>query len=137
MRDVRRAVAKDPEYPCVLFFFQGTLADGESFFGRYWPEARGVADLAQRFFLAFGVGQGSARELFGPGVWLAGLRASLKGNAAGRAIGDPWRMPGVLLVQGDRVLWSHTYRHAGDHPRFDHIPAHLTAAKGRPPSASA
>jgi hypothetical protein len=27
-------------------------------------------------------------------------------------------MPGAFLVQGDRVLWQHEYRHAGDHPDF-------------------
>jgi hypothetical protein len=118
-------VARDPAYPPVLFFFQGTVAGGTEFFGRHWPEARAVADLAQRFFLAFGIGQGGAREMFGRGVWLAGLRALLKGNTAGRAVGDPWRMPGVFLVRGDRVLWAHTYRHAGDHPAFALIPARL------------
>jgi hypothetical protein len=136
VRDVRRASERNPSYPPILFFFQGTAADGASFFGRYWPEVRAVADLAQRFFVAFAIGRGGARELFGPGVWLAGLRASLKGNTAGRAMGDPWRMPGIFLVREDRVLWAYTYRHAGDHPQFDQIPARLAAAGVGSPSTS-
>lgn len=127
---MRRAATRDPAYRPVLFVFQGTVADGKAFFTRHWPEARAVADLGQRLFLAFGIGQGGAREMFGPRVWLAGLRASLKGHAAGRAVGDPWRMPGAFLVRGDQVLWSHTYRHAGDHPDLARIPDRVAAGEG-------
>ena len=37
-------------------------------------------------------------------------------------------MPGVFLVQGGRVLWSHQYRHAGDHPDLARIPELLAGA---------
>jgi hypothetical protein len=81
-----------------------------------------VADASKRFYNAFGIGQGSAREMFGLGVWVAGARAVLKGNAAGKIIGDPWTMPGLFLVERDTILWQHTFLHAGDHPDFAGIP---------------
>jgi hypothetical protein len=137
VRDVRRAVAKDPVYPPVLFICQGTVADGEAFFARYWPEARAVADLGQRFSRAFGIGRGAARQLFGPGVWVAGLRAVPRGNWPGRVRGDPRLMPGAFLVQGAQVLWAHAFRHAGDPPDFAAIPAVLAAARKSSASPSA
>jgi hypothetical protein len=60
--------------------------------------------------------------MFGPGVWLAGARAALKGNTVGKPVGDPWTMPGLFLLKGDAILWRHTFRHAGDHPDFARIP---------------
>jgi hypothetical protein len=81
-----------------------------------------VADAPRRLYAAFGIGQGGKRQMFGLGVWLAGTRAALKGHAAGKAVGDPWTMPGLFLVKGDAILWRHAFRHAGDHPNFARIP---------------
>jgi hypothetical protein len=98
-----------------------------AFFGRYWQEARAIADGPKRLYAAFGVGQGGAAEMFGPGVWVAGFRAALKGNVAGRSVGDPWTMPALFLVRGETILWHHGFRHAGDHPDFARIPDLLRA----------
>ena len=59
--------------------------------------------------------------MFGPGVWSAKARAEGKGHANGERSGDIWRMPGVFLAKGDQIFWAHEYRHAGDHPDYDHI----------------
>ena len=81
-----------------------------------------MADAPRRLYAAFAIGQGGKRQMFGLGVWLAGTRAALKGHAAGKAVGDPWTMPGLFLVKGDAILWRHAFRHAGDHPNFALIP---------------
>ena len=60
--------------------------------------------------------------MFGPGVLVAGFRAALKGNVAGRSVGDAWTMPALFLMRGDTILWRHGFRHAGDHPEFARIP---------------
>jgi hypothetical protein len=119
--DLREA-ASDPGYPPVLFFFQGSVTEGRAFLRRYWPEARAVADPELSFYEAFGVNRGSLLQMFGPGVFVAGYRSRRKGHENGPRSGDIYRMPGAFLVQGDRVLWQHTYRHAGDHPDFRRIP---------------
>jgi hypothetical protein len=102
---------------------------GEAFFGRYWPEARAVADLPKRFYTAFGIERGGIREMFGLRVWVAGLRAALKGNFGGAPVGDPWTMPGLVLVRGDTIIWKHRFRHAGDHPDFARIADHLPSSR--------
>ncbi len=110
--------------------YQGTVVEGKAFFDRHWREARAVADAPQLLYAAFGIGQGGTRQMFGPAVWLAGVRATLKGHVGGRATGDPWTMPGLFLVLDDRILWRRDFRHAGDHPDFARIPAFLRSLHG-------
>jgi hypothetical protein len=117
-----RAAAAEPDYPPVLFFFQGSVAEGRALLRRDWPEARAIADPELSFYEAFGVNRGSLLQMFGPGVLGAGMRAKRKGHSNGPRSGDIYRMPGAFLVRGDRVLWEHGYRHAGDHPDFRNIP---------------
>lgn len=84
-----------------------------------------MADPSRRFYRAFGLGRGGVWELFGPKVWARGVQAMLKGNLGGPPVGDPWTMPGLLLVSGDAIIWEHRYRHAGEHPDFARIVAHV------------
>lgn len=121
--DLRAVAEADPGYPKVLFFFQGPSTEGRAFLRRYWPEAHAVSDPDQRFYAAFGVERGSVLQMFGPSVWRSHARAARKGHSNGDRSGDVWRMPGVFLVRGEYVVWSHTYRHAADHPDFARIPA--------------
>ena len=124
--DLREA-AQAPGYPAVLFFYQGTPTEGRAFLRRYWPEARAIADPELAFYQAFGVERGGLLQMFGPGVMAAGLRARRRGFENGERSGDIYRMPGAFLVRGDRVLWQHRYRHAGDHPDFRGIAARAEA----------
>jgi hypothetical protein len=84
-----------------------------------------VADLPRYFYRAFGLERGNLRQMLAPDVWVCGLRAAAKGNIAGAPVGDAWQMPGLFLVQGDKILWRHNFRHAGDHPDFAAIVKHL------------
>lgn len=122
VRDLRQVAANDPAYPPILFVYQGSVADGQAFFARFWPEARAIADTPRTFYHAFGIQRGGMWEMLGPEVWACGLRAASKGNTGGFPVGDPWVMPGLFLVAGDTILWQHTFRHAGDHPDFASIP---------------
>lgn len=67
---------------------------------------------------AFGLERGSVLQLLGPAVWSSGLRAAMKGNFIGMPVGDPFLMPGLFLLQGERVTWRHEFGHAGDSPDF-------------------
>ncbi len=121
--DLRQAAAKNPEYPPVLFFYQGSPNRGVSFFEEYWPEGRGIADKPMLFYKAFGVKRGSLSQLLNPQVVAAGMRAALKGNMQGATEGDASIMPGMFLVEGERILWWHEFEHAGDRPDLEKIPA--------------
>ena len=100
----------------MILFHQGSEEQGAGFLDRFWPEARAVSDSGLEFYGDFGLSRGSAGQVLGPGVWRAAVRATLKGNVAGRPVGDVWIMPGMFLVEGDRILWRYDYEHAGDRP---------------------
>lgn len=111
-----RAASVAPGFPPLIFFFQGSPTEGRALLRRDWPGARAVADPQLRFYDAFGVGRMSPLQLLRPGLWSAERRAKAKGIEGGPRSGDIWRMPGIFLVEGDRVLWKHDFRHVGDAP---------------------
>ena len=122
MKELRQTVATAPNYVDILFFYQGSVEDGEDFFQRFWPEARAVSDLSRTFYVAFGLERAGIRQMFGPEVVACGIRAAKNGSYAGKPVGDTRMMPGAFLVQGERVLWQHNYRHIADHPDFAQLP---------------
>ncbi|MCB0286452.1 MAG: hypothetical protein KDE57_07350 [Calditrichaeota bacterium] len=118
VEDIRKAAEKNPDYPDVLFFYQGTVEDGQSFFDRYWPEARAVSDIPLHFYHGFGIKRGGIMEIFSPMSVACSIRATAKGHTIGKPVGDPMVMPGLFLVKGESVLWTHKFNHIGDHPDF-------------------
>ena len=79
------------------------------------------------FYEAFGIGKGTLRQYLGLSAIRAGFSALLKGHGVGKPVGDPTRMSGAVAIRDHRVVWTHTYRHSGDHPDFDHIRTALHA----------
>ncbi len=66
---------------------------------------------------AFGLGRGSALQMFGPNVFKAGARAAAQGETMGKVVGDPWQMPGTFVINRNRQLRLAYYSvHAGDYP---------------------
>ena len=130
MHDLHKLVNQHPHYPPVLIFYQGTQDEGEAFFRKVWPGARAVPDIEKTFYNAFDIQRGGLKEMFGPEVWVCGVRATAKGHTIGQKTGDPWVMPGLFLVKGEQILWQHDFKHAGDHPNFlkivEHIPGNTT-----------
>jgi hypothetical protein len=124
VRDVRGA-AEQPGYPPVLFFFQGSVDEGRTFFNEYHPDARAVADLPKKFYTALGLRRATLGQMIGIQVWTCGFRALAKGNFVGKVVGDPWIMPGVFLVHGGDILWAHHFEHQADHPDWASIPRQL------------
>lgn len=100
----------------TVFFYQGTPADGPTYFEALDPTATAIADLDKGFYRAFGVLRGGLREMFGLASWKRGVSAFLRGHRIGRKIGDPWTLPTFVAVDCGVVTWRFDGRHAGDHP---------------------
>jgi hypothetical protein len=128
VQELRKLVAERPDYPPILFFYMGTRVEGEAFFRQRWPSARAVPDAEKRFYDAFGMRHGNLIEVYGPEVWFCVVRAASKGITPAVPKQDQWMLPGMFLVNGDRILWQHEYRHAGDHPNFRAIAEQVPAA---------
>ena len=105
----------------MLLVHLGTPEEGDAFLAPRWPEARAVSDPAQGLYEAFGLGQGSPGQLFGPRVLLAGLKAMRHG--VGKPVGNPLRMSGWFLIDDGELVWSHVHEHAGAPLRFDEVTA--------------
>jgi hypothetical protein len=97
------------------------VEEGDAFFGPRWPEVPAIADPGHALYSAAGLGRGSLAQVVGPRAILASVRALLKGNLVGKPVGDVKVMPGAFLLEGDRVLWSHDYRHSGDQPDWSAV----------------
>jgi hypothetical protein len=128
--DLRAAAEGVPDYPEILFFTQGSPRESRAFL-RDWPGARAVSDPEMSLYEAFGIRRASFLEALGPRVLKARSRAAAKGHENGPRSGDIWRMPGCLLVEGDRIVWRFEPRHAADHPDFTTIPALATTRPQR------
>lgn len=134
VKDIRIAADRadagqaESRYPRVVFVHTAPVDRAARFFGRYWPGVTAVSDPERRLQRAAGLARGTLGQLFGPRVLLGALRAIWKGHFVGRPAGDPWMMPGLLLVSpAGRVLYRHSFRHIGDHPPFDRFGAHFPA----------
>jgi len=125
-----RAASEAADFPPLLFFFQGTPTEGRAFLRRDWPTVRAVADPGLRFYEAFGVERTGWTSMLRPDLWAAERRARAKGFRQGERSGDIWRMPGIFLVRGGRILWAHEFRHAGDLPDFAAVPG-LVRTRGQ------
>lgn len=126
--DLRAAAEADESYPDVLFFSQASPIEARVFLRRYWPGARAISDPEMVFYDGFGVGRASLVQAFSPQVFAARRRALARGYEKGERTGDIWRMPGVFVVEGERVLWGYEPRHPADHPDFASIPAQLSGS---------
>jgi hypothetical protein len=119
--DLRKLVEEREDFPRVLFVAEAGTVETRAFLRRYWPAARSVSDPHGVLYDAFGVGRGFLKT-FGIGVFVARRRATAKGHEGGEVDGDVLRMPGVFLMRGEEVVWSHRFRHMADHPDFADLP---------------
>lgn len=129
--DLHRISQRYPVFPPVIFFYQGSVAQGQQFFERLWTDASYISDEPKYFYESFGLERGKASQIFGPPIWACGVRAALKGHLGGAVVGDAWQMPGIFLLQQDRILWKHYYRHAADHPKWRGILDYMPDYRGR------
>ena len=123
--ELRKSTASDPTFPALLFVHLGTVEQGDAFFSAYAPEARAVADPELRFYKALGIPKAPIYQLLDPRVWACGLRASRGGHKAGKPVGDPFVMPGLFLVENDRITWTFIPDHMGELPNVADIPRPL------------
>ena len=122
LSDLRLAGSSDPSFPATLYFHLGDREQGDAFFSALAPEARAVSDPKQKFYNGLGVPRATKLQLLDPRVWACGIRASRKGHKAARPVGDPFVMPGLFLVEGDRINWKFIPDHMGGLPRIADIP---------------
>ena len=118
VQDVFNSAKKDPNYPAVVFFHHDREETGNQFFEKHWKRTKAIADPEKYFYSEFGVPAAGLWELASPMALARGIRAAVKGHLPQRPSSAPWSLPGAFIVLGNRILWSHNARHAGDFPPF-------------------
>lgn len=89
-----------------------------------------VSDPDRRLYRALELRRGSLAQLFGPGVWWAGLKATLRGHLVGRLVGDGFQMPGVFLIRDGRVVSALRHRTAAERPDYAALACAAPGAEG-------
>ncbi len=80
------------------------------------PDVSSIADPKCRLYRAFGLGRGGPLELFGPKVWLYGMRALFQGCGVGRLAGNGLQMPGAFVFHRGEIIAAQRARTAADLP---------------------
>jgi hypothetical protein len=89
-----------------------------------WFEKAGLADLPRisdpdrRHYEAFGLGRARLSSLLAPALLTRGAVCALRYGAGPQPAHLRAQMPGVFLVQGDRILRASRHRQASDRPDY-------------------
>jgi hypothetical protein len=101
---------------------QGSDADLEPLLSRHGlGTVDRVSDPERDLYRSLELSRGSFAELFGPSVWLAGLKATFRGHLVGRLVGDGFQMPGVFVVRDGRVISAVRHRTAAERPDYSDL----------------
>ncbi len=93
----------------------------EKYFEKYQlRNVEHVADPECRYYEAFGLTKGTARQLFGLHSWIRGFQAGvLDGHGVGtQQLGDGFQMPGVFVLVDGLVKNKFIHKLAGDRPEY-------------------
>jgi len=95
-----------------------------------------LADEPRASYRAAGAKMASLGELVGPRVVAKGLSTMLStGKVQGRTVGNPAQLGGaVVIAPGDRVIFNHMARDAGDNASPEEMLEALSAASLAPRS---
>lgn len=90
-----------------------------------------VSDPSCKFYEAFGLTKGTARQLFGLHSWIRGFQAGvLDGHGVGtQQLGDGFQMPGVFVLHDGQVKQKFIHKLAGDRPEYVDLLAACCAIK--------
>lgn len=115
----------------LAFIGSGEPPFARTFHDEFVPDCSVYSDTSAATYAAIGARSG-LRTIAGPGVIVAALRARRNGFRQTATRGRPLQQGGVVvMLPGDRVAWSYTSRHAGDHPSTDQVVEAVRTAVGQ------
>ena len=113
----------------VLLVGMGTLEESDRFRRRFQVPFPLVCDSHQDLYRALAIPRGHANQVLGPTMMVRGLGAMLRGNLAGKPVGDVMQMTGTVGVGTTGEVWYvHTGTSAADYATVDQILAAWRAA---------
>jgi hypothetical protein len=119
----------------IAFIGNGTARAAAWFQKRFAPDSTVLTDPDLVSYRAIGARSGLASTL-GPAAWGAGIRAFRSGARQTMTKGHAYQQGGlVVMAPGNKVLYQHISRAAGDHAPVSDVLAALEAARAIPVGA--
>jgi len=121
MADVAAAKAGIRSAGAAVAFVHGaTPAEAAPWFHKFGlDDVVKISDPDRAHYRAFGLGRTSLGALIDPKVWARGAACALSHGFGGQTPAMMRQLPGVFLVQGDRVIAA--YRHTSPADRPDYL----------------
>lgn len=120
MADVAAAKASIRDAGAEIAFVHGASAsEAAPWFRKFGLEdVLAISDPDLAHYRAFGLGRTSAGALIDPAVWVRGAVCALSHGFGAQTPEMMRQLPGVFLVQGDRLLASYRHRSPADRPNY-------------------
>ena len=113
-RDEIRAAGAD-----VAFVHGGSTAEADRWFAKFGlAEVTRISDPALAHYRAFGLGRTSVQSLVDPRVWTRGAVCALAHGFGAQTPEMMRQLPGIFVVQGDRILAEYRHRSPADRPDY-------------------
>jgi len=110
----------------VVFVTMGTPPQAAEFREKMQSPHKFIADNARLLYKAFGLGKGEGKQVMSPRIFAKGFGATLRGHWVGKAIGDPWQMPGIFKIDPDgMVAWEYRSLDSADYPEVEQLASAL------------
>jgi hypothetical protein len=119
----------------IAFVGNGTARAAAWFQKRFAADSTVLTDPDLVSYKAIGAHSGLTSTL-GPAAWGAGIRAFRSGARQTTTKGHPYQQGGlVVMAPGNKVLYTHISRAAGDHAPLSAVLAALDASAASPAAA--
>ena len=103
----------------VAFVHGGSAVEADRWFAKYGlSEVTRISDPALAHYRAFGLGRTSVQTLVDPKVWTRGAVCALSHGFGAQTAEMMRQLPGIFVVQGDRILAEYRHRSPADRPDY-------------------
>jgi hypothetical protein len=103
----------------VAFVHGGTPEEAGPWFAKYGLDGvTAISDPTLAHYQAFGLGRTGASALVSPAVWTRGAVCALEHGFGAQTAAMMRQLPGVFVVQGERILAEYRHRSPADRPDY-------------------
>jgi hypothetical protein len=103
----------------IAFVHGGSASEATPWFAKYGlDDVLRVSDPSLAHYRAFGLARTGAQALLSPTVWTRGAVCAISHGFGAQSAAMMRQLPGVFLVQGDRVLAEYRHRLPADRPDY-------------------
>lgn len=103
----------------IAFIHGASSIEAAPWFAKYrLDDVMTISDPGLAHYQAFGLGKASAAALMSPTVWIRGALCALSHGFGVQSPAMLRQLPGVFLVQGDRILNEYRHRSNADRPDY-------------------